>query len=138
MFQVFLRLCSGWSLLDGPVDVSALATSDSFSRSFLSFSLDEKSKPELVPGVLGVLACPKDANAPVPKPKAEDPPGAIPGDFADAGEAVLNGFDFPWEDLAPNARGESTLPLSLVSRSLVGSVILSLVLCSSQQDKLRV
>lgn len=111
---------------------SAFAVSVSFSLSFFSLSLEEKSNPEPVPGVLGVFACPNEANAPVPSPKADEPPGVIPGDFADAGEAVLKGFDLPCDDLAPKARGESFLPLSLVSISLVGSVILSLLLNSHQ------
>lgn len=114
---------------------SAFDVSISFSLSFFSFSLEEKSnpepEPEPEPGVLGVFDCPNEAKAPLPRPKADDPPGVIPGDFAEAGEAVLNGFDLPCDDLAPKARGESLLPLSLeslVSKSLVGNVILSLVL----------
>lgn len=60
------------------------------SLSFLSF--DEKSNPDEVPGVLGVFDWPNDANAPVPKPKADEP---IPGDLAEAGVVLLKGFDLP-------------------------------------------
>lgn len=107
---------------------SALAVSISFSLSFFSLSRVEKSNPEPVPGVLGVFAWPNEAKAPVPSPKADDPPEVIPGDFAEAGEAALNGFDLPCDDLAPKARGESVLPPSFASRSLLGSEILSLLL----------
>ncbi len=124
MLHVFLRLCSAWSSCAPETGgACGFEPSVSFSVSFLSLSLLEKSKPPPAPGVLGVLACPNEANAPVPKPNADDP-----GDFADAGEAVLKGFDLPCDDRPPNARGESIFPLSLVSKSLVGKESLSLAL----------
>ena len=101
-----------------------LAAAFAGSGSFLS--LVEKSKPAPALGVFGVLACPKDANAPLPNPKADEAPTL--GDLAVAGEAALKGFDFPCADRGPNALGESSLPLLFVSRSRVGNEILSLVL----------
>lgn len=55
----------------------------SLSSSFLSgtgsfFSLATLLKSNAVPGVFGVLvALPKDAKAPLPRPKAEDAPEAV-------------------------------------------------------------
>ena len=132
MFQTFFKLWSACSPCNGgdaffPEPDGTDSVSGSLS--FFSLSFTGKSKPEPVPGVLGVLACPKDAKAPVPKPNAGDPPGAILGDFAEAGDELLKGFDLPCDDLGPKVLGESVLPLSRVLRSLVGSEILSLVLC---------
>lgn len=62
-----------------------------------------------VPGVLGVLfAEPNEANAPDPKPNAEDAP--VPGDATLAGETELKGFDFePCEEESPPNRLEAKL-----------------------------
>lgn len=123
MFQAFLRLCCDWSSF---APETGCVWGFVGSASFLSLLLG-KSNPPPVPGVFGVFACPKEANAPVPKPNAVEP-----GDLADAGEAVLKGFDLPCDDRPPNARGESSLPLSFVSGSLVGKESLSLVLKEHQ------
>ena len=71
-----------------------------------------KSKPPLVPGVFGVFAEPKEAKAPLPKPKADD--ALAEGDFVAAGESALNGFVLPCEEVSPKRllvydRGESIL-----------------------------
>jgi hypothetical protein len=64
--------------------------------------LDLKSKA--VPGVLGVLAAdPKDANAPEPRPKAEEPP--VVGDakpLGVSGATPLKGFLPPCDESPPN------------------------------------
>ena len=124
----------GWSdaVLDDRLvkdDVEALALMFSPECSFSCFptAVDEESpeapKSRPVAGVFGVLAeDPKDANAPDPKPKAEDAP-----DVGEAtlvvfkGEMALKGFDLPCEELSPPnrfaeeyVRGESDLVLSLV------------------------
>lgn len=132
MFQLFLRLCSACSLA-GPALASFCFCEASTSLSFLSFSFSllDKSKVALDPGVFGVLDWPNDAKAPVPSPKAPEAP--TPGDFAEEGEAALKGFDLPCDEESPNLRpanprGESVLPPSLVSRSLVGNESLSLLL----------
>lgn len=86
---------------------------------FSPFSRPFRSKAPAAPGVFGVLTDPKEANAPDPKPKAEDAPAE--GEFVVNGEMVLKGLDFAWEDDSParrlllEFRGESNLPLSLLS-----------------------
>ena len=62
-------------------------------------------KSKAVPGVFGVLADPKDANAPDPRPKAVEPvvvgearPGPVNGDMA------LNGFLPPCDEVSPPKR----------------------------------
>lgn len=108
--------------------------SGSLSFSFLvSLSLLAKSKavPGAAPGVFGVLACPNDANAPVPSPNADAP--AL-GDFTDVGVPELNGLVLLCADRGPNAREESGLPL-FRSRSFVGNGgSLSLLLQHGQQS----
>jgi hypothetical protein len=67
----------------------------------------------------GVLGAPKEANAPDPRPKAED--ALVDGEDTppERGERALKGFDRPWELSGPNrfaVRGRSTLaPPSLPS-----------------------
>lgn len=60
-------------------------------------------KSNAVPGVFGVLlADPKDANAPEPSPKAEEPP--VVGDASAPGvngEMPLNGLRPPCDDVLP-------------------------------------
>lgn len=60
-------------------------------------------KSKAVPGVLGVLAAePKEANAPEPRPKAEEPP--VVGDASPPGvngEMALKGFRPPWDESPP-------------------------------------
>lgn len=59
-----------------------------------------------VPGVLGVLAeDPNDANAPEPRPKAEDAPFVGEATFVVVkGEMPLNGLGFPLAELSPPNR----------------------------------
>jgi hypothetical protein len=58
-------------------------------------------KSKAVPGVLGVLEAPKDANAPVPKPNA-DAPAVGEATFAEfKGEMALKGFERPPCELSP-------------------------------------
>ena len=61
-------------------------------------------KSKAVPGVLGVLAAdPKEANAPEPSPKAEEPP--VVGEASPPGVnggIALNGFRPPWDESPPN------------------------------------
>ena len=99
---------------------------DSFSlRSGPGVAVGPKSSA--VPGVLGVLtADPKEANAPVPKPKAEEAPAV--GEATPVvvnGETALKGLDLPCEDESPpkrllleKVRGESDFVLSLVGVGL--------------------
>jgi len=60
-------------------------------------------KSNAVPGVLGVLpAEPKDANAPEPSPKAEEPP--VVGDANPPGvngDMALKGLRPPWDESPP-------------------------------------
>lgn len=60
-------------------------------------------KSKAVPGVLGVLpAEPKDANAPEPSPKAEEPP--VVGDanpLGVNGDMALKGLRPPWDESPP-------------------------------------
>lgn len=60
-------------------------------------------KSKAVPGVLGVLAAePKEANAPEPSPKADEPP--VVGDASPPGVnggMALKGFRPPWEESPP-------------------------------------
>ncbi len=74
-------------------DCSSSETSVCVSVSFSFLSRGAKSKPDPVPGVLGVFADPKEAKAPLPKPNAEEAPAE--GDLATDGERALKGFDFP-------------------------------------------
>lgn len=63
-------------------------------------------KSNAVPGVLGVFV-PNDANAPVPSPKAVEPPDI--GDevlLVVKGEMALKGFVFPCDESAPPKRLE--------------------------------
>ena len=66
-------------------------------------------KSKAVLGVLGVLlAAPKDANAPEPKPKADEP--AVVGDASPPpvrGEIALKGFRPPCDDVSPPKRFEA-------------------------------
>ena len=63
-------------------------------------------KSNAVPGVLGVLlADPKDAKAPDPRPKADEPP--VVGDASAPGvngEMALNGLRPPCDDVSPPKR----------------------------------
>lgn len=80
-----------------------------------------------VPGVLGVFAEePKEAKAPEPRPKAEEAPDVGEETLVDNGEMALKGLDLPCEEMSPpkrledvNDRGESVLPLLLISELLV-------------------
>lgn len=56
-------------------------------------------KSNAEPGVFGVFAEPKDANAPDPRPKALDAPAV--GEATTAGDMVLKGFLVLWEELSP-------------------------------------
>lgn len=74
------------------------------------------------PVVLGVFAVePKDANAPDPRPNAEEAPAEGEETFVDRGEIALKGLERPWELSGPKRfeewpRGESDLAeLSLLS-----------------------
>lgn len=61
-------------------------------------------KSSAPPGVFGVFAAPKEANAPDPRPNALDAP--VVGDTRDVvdGERVLNGFLVPCEEVSPCLR----------------------------------
>ena len=102
MFQVFRRGCSvdnvDCAVRSGPASIPCSAE---ISVSFSFLSLDIKSKPEAepVPGVFGVFADPKDANAPLPKPNAED--ALAEGDFVPDGDRVLKGLVFPCDEVSP-------------------------------------
>lgn len=121
-------------MLEESEDVSASVFSSGVSdaASFSFFSRLGKSNPAPLPGVLGVLVEPKDAKAPVPRPKADE--AFAEGDFVVEGEMALNGFVFPpWDEVSPNLRlvydrGESTLLPSFPSWSFIDSESL-LVLC---------
>jgi hypothetical protein len=56
-----------------------------------------KSNPP--PGVFGVFAEPKDANAPDPSPNALDAPAV--GEASAEGDMALNGFLVLWDELSP-------------------------------------
>ena len=74
--------------------LSPLSFPESFSR--LSTELEPKSRA--VPGDLGVLTDdPKDANAPEPRPNAEEAPAVGEATLVVVvdGEMVLKGFDLP-------------------------------------------
>lgn len=95
---------SGWSEAvvrdaEGSADCSTSEVSNSVSGSFSFFSRGVKSKPVPVPGVFGVFAEPKDAKAPLPRPKADDAP--TEGDLATDGDKALKGFVLPWEEVSP-------------------------------------
>ena len=98
---------------------------DSFSlRSAAGVVVGPKSSA--VPGVLGVLTAePKEANAPVPRPKAEEAPAV--GEATPVvvnGEMALKGLDLPCDDSPPKrlvlekVRGDSDFVLSLVGVGL--------------------
>jgi hypothetical protein len=76
-------------------------------------TFEPKSKPEPLPGVLGVFAeDPNEAKAPDPRPKAEE---AAEGELVEGVERLLKGLDLLCEEVSPNLRpvydrGESTLP----------------------------
>ncbi len=64
-----------------------------------------KSSP--LPGDFGVLEDPKEANAPEPRPKADEAP-ALGGPAPDGvnGPRALNGLFFPCDEVSPpNRRG---------------------------------
>lgn len=131
--QVDFRACSEIVLDDrlAKEDVDAFglisAPPASFTASFSRFSTTgviELPSSRDAPGVRGVLAeDPKDANAPEPRPKAEEAP------FVEGvtllvvnGVMPLNGLGLPLEDTSPPkrfadgyARGESDLWLSLAA-----------------------
>ena len=95
---------------------------DSFSSLSPSFSFTVRSNPEFAPGVFGVLTAPKDANAPVPSPNAEE---ALDGVLAE-GVRPLKGFDLFCDELSPVLRPpkplcESDFVPSLLSESRVES-----------------
>lgn len=143
--QVDFRACSDIVLDDrlAKEDVDAFglisAPPASFTVSFSRFSATgvvELLRSRDAPGVRGVLAeDPKDANAPEPRPKAEEAP------FVEGvtlvvvkGETPLNGLDLPLVDTSPPkrfadgyARGESVLLLSLVALLGLGVASESLV-----------
>jgi hypothetical protein len=63
---------------------------------------------------------PKDANAPEPRPKADDALAEGEETLVESGEIALKGLERPCELSGPNRfdewlRGDSTLPLSLFS-----------------------
>lgn len=95
------------------VSVLPLSFEDSGRGSFSVLVFEPKSKPEPLPGVLGVFAeDPKEAKAPDPRPKAEE---AAEGEPVEGVERLLKGLDLPCEEVSPNLRlvydrGESTLP----------------------------
>lgn len=101
------------------LDFAFSLTAASAFVSFSPLSRPFRSKPPAAPGVFGVLTDPKEANAPDPKPKAEDAPAE--GELVASGEMVLKGFDLPWEEVSPNRRllpkfrGGSVLLPSLLS-----------------------
>ena len=105
--------------------------------SFSTLSRPLSSNPPAAPGVLGVLTDPNEANAPDPKPKAED--ALAEGEFVARGETVLKGFDFPWEEESPirrllaKLRGESVLLPSLLSPPIDRESLLALVVVSFAQ-----
>lgn len=102
-------------------------------------------KSKAVPGVLGVLlADPNDANAPEPRPNADEP--AVVGDDSPGpvmGERALNGLRPPCEDESPPKRfvaenvrwGGSGL--SLLWPELVMDRESLLVLCTCRQSSRR-
>tara|TARA_R110002003_G_scaffold337_1_gene18835 strand:- start:3910 stop:4275 length:366 start_codon:yes stop_codon:yes gene_type:complete len=60
-------------------------------------------KSKAVPGVLGVLvADPKDAKAPEPRPNAEEPPVVGEATLGVKGDTPLNGFLPPCDESPPN------------------------------------
>jgi hypothetical protein len=84
----------------------------------VSLSLDSAAaceKSTLPPGVFGtLLGAPKEANAPVPSPNADEAPGVVAVGVATF-SMLLKGFAPPCEEVVPkrlaegNARGESVL-----------------------------
>ena len=86
------------------VEASALAFSFGGSEA-VSFSVllfEVKSKPEPLPGVLGVFAEDlNDAKAPEPRPKAEE---AAEGELVEGVERLLKGLDLPCEEVSPYRR----------------------------------
>ena len=98
----------------------------SFSHSFSLLSAAGVTlgpNSSAVPGVFGVFTAePKEANAPVPRPKAEEAP--VVGEAMPVvvdGEMALKGLDLPCEDESPpnrlaaaKVRGESDFVLSLL------------------------
>lgn len=126
MTQVYLRgqeesLPLGEGSIDCEVDERILAMDfrdnsffSSFSGSFLSLETADAGveaatllKSKAVPGVLGVfVAEPKEAKAPEPRPKAEEPPAVgeeIP--LVVSGVTELKGLFRPCDEVAPNRLG---------------------------------
>ena len=130
-------LRSGWSedctevvASVGEDSVSAFSVSLSGADSLSFLSLLDKSNPEPAPGVLGVLTDPNEANAPEPRPKAEE---ALEGVFAEGVVKTLKGFVFEYEEPSPNLRPlnvrvDSLFDPSLLSESRVDRDSLLLLL----------
>lgn len=118
--------------LSEETDLRAGSLLPSLSLSSLSddcaclWSLPGLARSNADPGVLGVLlALPNEAKAPLPRPKAEDAPGAaVVGDATEAVEMfprALNGLRLPWLLVAPKRLEEA---LSWWSRLLERSDLL--------------
>jgi hypothetical protein len=88
---VFLIGCSKLFVYRDAED--ALVLTECPLSNVFSFSVLGVVRASVAPGVFGVLDDPNDANAPDPRPKAEDPPA--PGDATPAGVIELKGLVFP-------------------------------------------
>lgn len=81
---------------DDALDFKVLLFVPSFSGCVSRFSLEGFGVLRSnAPGVFGVLAEPKEAKAPDPKPKADEAPTDGEGAFVVRGEIALNGLDRP-------------------------------------------
>lgn len=80
---------------DDAFDFTVLLFTPSSSGCVSRFSLDFGALRSNAPGVFGVLAEPKEANAPDPKPKADEAPAEGDGAFVVRGKITLKGFDRP-------------------------------------------
>lgn len=119
---MYFVVCNDTEELDVTDDVSLPVTFTAFLDSF-SFPPVPPVSPA---GVFGVFDDPKLANAPEPKPKAEEAPALgetkapLPPELI-----LLKGFDFPCDDVSPpkrfedvKVRGESVLDVSLLARDV--------------------
>ena len=119
---MYFVVCNDAEELDDGDAVPLLVVSIDF---FDSFSLFPAFVLSTV-GVFGVFDDPKLANAPEPRPKAEEAPamGDAKAPLA-PGVRLLKGFDFPCDGASPpnrfedvKVRGDSGLDVSLLARDV--------------------
>ena len=111
--HVYFVVCNDAEELDVVDAVSLLVVSVALLNSFSPFPAFALS----IDGVFGVFDAPKLANAPEPRPKAEEAPRLGDAKAPLTPElTLLKGFDFLFEDV--KVRGESGLDESLPARDV--------------------